>query len=250
VNPARAVIDVPRVLDVRAMLDRVDLGRPPITYEGPLARRDSRELLSALAPHLPPGSQVLDLGCGPRDQAAPFEHLGHAYVAIDHADPAADALADAHAIPFRADTFDCVFAYAVLEHLHAPLLGLREIRRVLRAGGVFCGTVSQGEPFHESFFHHTAWGLLSLAASCDMTLLRLWPSYDTLLSLARMGRYPRPVKAAVGLVHAVHARVPLLAPRRIRWPLRAKQLDEVHRAASLGFLLRKAPQAAGGPACG
>jgi SAM-dependent methyltransferase len=117
--------------------------------------------------------------------------LGHAYVAIDNGTAAADLLGDAHAIPFQADSFDCVFSYAVLAHLHSPFLALHEIRRVLRPGGVFCGTVSQGEAFQSSLFHHTAWGLISLAASSEMAILRLWPSYDTLLSLDKMGRYPR-----------------------------------------------------------
>jgi hypothetical protein len=111
----------------------------------------------------------------------------------------------------------------------------------LQPGGIFCGTVSQGEPFHTSFFHHTPWALVSLAASSGMTLLRCWPSYDTLLSLARIGRYPRVVKAAIKLVHLLHTQAPLLAPRRLRWPLRDRQLDELYRAASLCFLIQKAP---------
>jgi SAM-dependent methyltransferase len=234
------VVTVPRVLDLQAVLDQLDVRRPQITYKGPVALRDSSELLSALLPYLSPSSRILDLGCGPRDQAVPFEHLGYSYVAIDNATAAADVLADAHAIPFRADTFDCVFSYAVLEHLHSPFLALQEIRRVLRPGGVFCGTVSQGEPFHSSFFHHTVWGLISLAASSEMAILRLWPSYDTLLSLAKMGRYPRLVKAAIRVIHALHTRAPFLAPRRLRWPLREKQLDELYRAASLCFLLQRA----------
>jgi SAM-dependent methyltransferase len=232
-NPPPAMVTLPRALHVQAILDDVDLGRPRITYTGPGALRDSSELLSALLPHLSPGSRILDLGCGPRDQAAPFEHLGHAYVAIDNASAAADVLADAHSIPFRADTFDCVFSYAVLEHLHSPFLAVHEVSRVLRPGGVFCGTVSQGEPFHSSFFHHTGWGMISLAASSGMTLLRLWPSYDTLLSLAKMGRYPRLLRAVMRGVHSLNARVPFLAPGRLSWPRREKQLDGLYRAARL-----------------
>jgi hypothetical protein len=91
-NPLRAAVTVARVLDLQAVLDQLDVRRPEITYKGPVALRDSSELLSALLPYLSPRSRILDLGCGPRDQAVPFEHLGHAYVAIDSASAAADLL--------------------------------------------------------------------------------------------------------------------------------------------------------------
>lgn len=240
-NPLPVNLTLPRVFDVSPLLEHVETRRPQLTYGGPKAIRDSRELLSALQPCLPPGSRVLDLGCGPRDQAAPFEYLGHEYVGIDYKSPAADVLADAHAIPFSANSFDCVFAYAVLEHLHNPFIAIQEIKRVLRPGGMCCGTVSQGEPFHASFFHHTAWGLVSLAASAGMDVIRLWPSYDTLLSLAKMGRYPRLIKAPLRFLDTIHVKLPFLAPRRWRWGWREKELDELYRAASICFLARKQP---------
>lgn len=118
--------------------------RPAITYDGPRAGRDSSELFSVAAPWLVPGARLLDLGCGPRDQAAPAAHGGASYVGIDYASEQADLLADAHAIPFRHDTFDVVLSYAVLEHLYHPFLAVQEVARVLRPGGVYAGTVSQG----------------------------------------------------------------------------------------------------------
>jgi SAM-dependent methyltransferase len=158
---------------------------------------------------------VLDLGCGPRDQAAPVQHYNARYVGVDYDSPAADLLADAHAIPFRASTFDVVISYAVFEHLYHPHLAATEVARVLRSGGVFAGVVSQGEPFH------TAFGVLERLTRSGLKPRRVWPSYDTLHGLAVMGRYPT---------------------RRIllfRWPAREKQLDEIHRAASIGFVAEK-----------
>ena len=145
----------PRPMNV-ALAANVDLTdivieRPKVTYDGPPAERDSSELFSAAAKWIVPGARLLDLGCGSREHAAPAEHHGASYVGIDYSSESADLLADGHAIPFRDETFDVVFAYAVLEHLYHPFLAAQEVARVLRPGGVFVGTVSQGEPFHDSF---------------------------------------------------------------------------------------------------
>lgn len=214
--------------------------RPAITYDGPRAERDSSELFSAAAQWIAPGARLLDLGCGPRDQAAPTEHRGASYVGIDYSSDQADLLADAHAIPFRDGTFDVVLSYAVLEHLYHPFLALQEVARVLRPGGVYVGTVSQGEPFHDSFFHHTAWGLLTVLRPAGLHALRLWSSYDTLYALSRMGRYPRALRVAIEAVHRVGNAAPFLAPRKFfRWSARERAVDELHRAASVCFVAQK-----------
>ena len=164
-RPRSMAIELNRVIsaDPNDILEQINIGPPQITYDGPLAQRDSRELLSEMIKSVPTNGRILDLGCGPRDQAKPIEYLGYRYVGVDYSNPSADLLADAHSIPFSDNSFDCVFSYAVLEHLHSPFMAIREIERVLRPGGLFIGTVSQGEPFHASYFHHTTWGLVSLA---------------------------------------------------------------------------------------
>jgi SAM-dependent methyltransferase len=45
-------------------------------------------------------------------------------------------LGDIYSLPFPAASFDAAFAHNVLEHLHDPLAALREMRRILRPGGV------------------------------------------------------------------------------------------------------------------
>lgn len=221
-------------------LEGIDLARPAITYNGPPATRDSSELFSGAQPWLFPGSRLLDLGCGPRDQSVPAAHLQLQYAGIDFDSPAADLLADGHAIPFRENTFDAVLAYAVLEHLYDPDVALRDIRRVLRRGGVFFGAVSQGEPFHNSYFHHTAWGLAASFDRAGLNVVRMWPSYDTLHSLATMGRYARVTQLMIELVFRLDRAMPFLAPRKFfRASRRQKQIEELHRAASIAFVAVK-----------
>jgi SAM-dependent methyltransferase len=246
--PLNLRLQRPRVRTLEALAGRsqtgfadVNLDRPATTYSGPHALRDSSELFSAAETWLSPGRRLLDLGCGPRDQSVPAAHLGLDYVGVDFASSAADLHADGHAIPFRPAAFDAVLAYAVLEHLYNPVLALREVARVLRPDGVFFGAVSQGEPFHDSYFHFTAWGVMSSFHEAGLRVLRLWPSYDTLHALATMGRYARLVKAMVEIVYRVDRAMPFLAPRKFfRGSREEKQLEELHRAGSLCFVAVKA----------
>lgn len=222
------------------MLQSIDSTPPIVTYTGPNAIRDSRQLMSEVSQQLPNGGKVLDLGCGPRDQFAPLTYLNFSYVGVDYCNAAADLLADAHAIPFEDESFDCIFSYAVLEHLHNPFIALHEISRVLKPGGFFIGTVAQGEPFHDSYFHVTPWGMLSLVSSVPgLRLLKMWDSSDTLCSLASMGRYSRILRVALAGLNFLNAHLPWLAPRKMMWPAKEKQLDSLYRAGSLCFVIVK-----------
>lgn len=232
-------LDLPQSFDVERELADVELSRPSLTYKGPLGMRDASELLSVLEQSLDGPGRVLDLGCGPRDQAEAVEYLGHHYVGVDLTSPESDVQADAHALPFADASFDFILSYAVLEHLHNPFLALSEVKRVLKPGGTYCGTVSQGEPFHDSFFHHTAWGVLSLARASDFQVERMWACWDTLSGLSSMGRYPRVIRGGLGFLDRLHKGLPLLAPRKLKWSAEARSVDELHRAASVGFVLRK-----------
>lgn len=220
----------------------VETVQPVITYDGPVAIRDSSELMSEVAFRLPKGGSVLDLGCGPRDQAPCLEFLGFKYVGVDFGNKSADFLADAHSLPFADASFNCVFSYAVLEHLHNPFLAISEVSRVLKQGGWFIGTVSQGEPFHSSYFHHTPWGLISLLNSMpELKLARVWASSDTLNSLASMGRYSKIIRAALGILDFINLKFPWLTPRKMRWRIKDKQLDQLFRAGSICFAIQKLP---------
>ena len=239
-KPRRVQLDFPIGSSPASGLEDCLVERPRVTYRGPRAERDSTELVSAAEPWLRPGAKLLDLGCGPRDQAVVAAHYGVQYVGLDYSSKRADLLADAHTTPFADATFDVVLSYAVLEHLYNPFAALHELARILKPGGVFVGTVSQGEPFHDSYFHHTAFGVMSVFTAAGLRPLRLWPSYDTLHALSTMGRYPRIQRLMIEAVYRIGRRVPILAPRKyFRWTPREKAVDELHRAASICFLAEK-----------
>ena len=103
-----------------------------------------------LIPHLAPGLSLLDVGCGPGNISADLAGRVGRVVAVDFAPDAiaaatADygdvanltfAVGDTYNLDFPDDTFDIVHAHQVLQHLTDPVAALREMRRVLKPGGL------------------------------------------------------------------------------------------------------------------
>jgi SAM-dependent methyltransferase len=126
-------------------------------------------LLHGDAPVVPPGSRVLEVGCGVGAQTV---HLVTAYPGADlvAVDVSAESLALARArveavapgarvtwrradlfdLPFADAEFDQLFVCFVLEHLAEPERALAVLRRVLRPGGTI--TVIEGD--HGSALFH------------------------------------------------------------------------------------------------
>jgi 2-polyprenyl-3-methyl-5-hydroxy-6-metoxy-1,4-benzoquinol methylase len=106
-----------------------------------------------LAPHLSPGLDVLDVGCGPgtitvdlAQRVAPGRVTGMD-VSVDPLDEAralADregvrvefAVGDVYALEALDGSYDVVHAHQVLQHLTDPVAALREMARVCRPGGL------------------------------------------------------------------------------------------------------------------
>jgi SAM-dependent methyltransferase len=129
------------------------------------------------------------------------------------------------AIPFPDEFFGCVVMSEVLEHLDDTILeqGLREVRRVLKKGGLFIGTVPAREPLEESMVY---------CPNCDTTFHR-W-GHTRAFSLETM----RQTLAPHFLVRDVHERL-FVNWQQLNW--RGKLMGGVQAAtARLGGRARNA----------
>ena len=96
------------------------------------------------------GKLVLDLGCGVGIDSAEFARNGASVVSTDFTRiattsvlslfreanlPARVVQADATSLPFKDQTFDCVYSFGVLHHIPAMEKAVFEINRVLKPGG-------------------------------------------------------------------------------------------------------------------
>jgi SAM-dependent methyltransferase len=107
-----------------------------------------------LEPALGAGLSLLDIGCGPgtitvefAERNAPARVVGLdasaeviAKAAVLGRERAVDNLeflvGDAYALPFDDNSFDIVHAHQTLQHLGDPVAALREMRRVVKPGGI------------------------------------------------------------------------------------------------------------------
>jgi ubiquinone/menaquinone biosynthesis C-methylase UbiE len=122
----------------------------------------SKELPSYIHRPCTKESLVLDLGCGDAKYRPNFEHLGFCYVGLDYSSKDATLLGDAHALPFKAESFELVFSRSVFEHLQHPIVAMNEAHRVLKPNCRFLGSIAFLEPFHgRSFYHPTHYGLFN-----------------------------------------------------------------------------------------
>lgn len=136
-----------------------------------------RAFLREEAALLAPQAHVLDASAGTRPYAAFFHRQryescdvpGGFYVCKHDFECLLDA------IPQPDETYDAVVLTQVLEHVPNPAVVLRELRRVLKSGGVLLMSVPlngplHGEPWH--FFQFTHHGLTQLATDAGLTLVR------------------------------------------------------------------------------
>ena len=119
-----------------------------------LERRSLENTASYLLPHLKPGLNVLDFGCGPgtitvglarsvepgRVHGIDLEQsqieMARAAAADGGHDNATFHVANVTDLPFEDDSFDVAHSHTVLTHVPDTQAALSEIRRVLKPGGI------------------------------------------------------------------------------------------------------------------
>ncbi len=134
----------------------------------------------------PPGSRVLEAGCGVGAQTVPLAR-NSPRAAITSVDISAASVAEAartaaqaglanvrfqqadiFRLPFAPDSFDHLFVCFVLEHLPQPVEALLALGKVLRPGGTI--TVIEGD--HGSAYFHPDSDAARRAIQCQVNLQR------------------------------------------------------------------------------
>lgn len=164
----------------------------------------------------PPGSTILEAGCGigaqtiilaGKNPASRFVSIDISGDSLARARMAVEARqltnvsfqqADIFHLPFAGESFDHIIVCFVLEHLPEPLVALRKLIRVLKPGGSL--TVIEGD--HGSFYCHPESEDAAAAVGC---LVQIQKSMG---GNALIGRQVYPLLRASGLKEiAVSARV-------------------------------------------
>jgi len=136
---------------------------------------------------------VVDLGCGAGDSVDFFRSINSNvdWLGLDiacspevnmrHRSDAAFCSYDGTHIPLEANSVDLIFCRQVLEHVKKPQVLLQEIKRILKGGGLFIGSVSQMEPYHSySIFNWTAWGVKTHFEEAGLRVKEIRPGIDGL----------------------------------------------------------------------
>lgn len=147
--------------------------------------------------------RVLDWGCGKGHISYLLKRYPFSVTACDLDDGSDDSsfgqetpiiveqnlevvpLRDAVRLPFEDGTFDCVTSFGVLEHVQQDHASMREIRRVLRPGGMFFITFLpyalswtqavarlRGNTYHDRLYWRRT--LMDMAADTGFTVAAAW----------------------------------------------------------------------------
>jgi len=101
------------------------------------------------------GNKVLDVGCGPGALTAHLRSLGADVAAVDPSPPFIDAIrmrfpdvdvrrGTAEELPYDTAAFDAALAQLVVHFMTDPVVGVRQMARVTRRGGVIAACVWDG----------------------------------------------------------------------------------------------------------
>lgn len=139
--------------------------------------------VESVAKSLPSGSLILDAGAGESVYKKLFSHCS--YKAIDLAVGESrwnytnlDYVGFLHEMPIENEIFDAVLCTQVLEHLEWPRESVKEMHRVLKAGGKLFMTVPMAQDEHQipyDFFRYTSYGLQSICKHAGFREVKITP---------------------------------------------------------------------------
>jgi len=186
------------------------------------------------------GERALDLGCGDGRGAAWLSQFGLRPLGLDTSPVNRDQLrGDGHSLPFKDESFTVVLCLKVLEHVYDPLRFTGEVRRILRPGGYFLGSVAFLEPYHAmSYYHFSPLGLVDCLTRNDLDIIELRAGHGALASFfstafpAPRLSFPWPLAKPIG---ATLQRF-LLSLRRVAgfaFAVATQQRQEYQRTAAL-----------------
>jgi SAM-dependent methyltransferase len=130
---------------------------------------------------------IVDLGCGKgksfaifKERSADCEWIG--FEVGDSYNLTTDEkihIYDGLEIPMKDNSAGFVYSKQVFEHVRYPEALIKEIRRVLKPGGYFFGSVSGLEPYHyHSMFNFTPYGFYTILKDNGMEATELIPGAD------------------------------------------------------------------------
>jgi ubiquinone/menaquinone biosynthesis C-methylase UbiE len=200
-----------------------------VSYERALRGHLAHQLRDTWKRWVPSGSRVLEAGCGLGHFTVAAGALGHCAEGLDWSEPTISRLrerfpsipwhvGDVRHLHFPDNTFDSIYSPGVCEHFEeGPVEVLKEIRRVLRQGGVAVVTAPcfnpwlqqraadltstcapAGAVFYEYAF--TPEGMKKLLEQLAFAVVQVRP-YAALHTLLRYGgwRVPAPTKGLLAL---------------------------------------------------
>lgn len=138
------------------------------------SRQGLYEFLNKAYSKIQPGEKVLTVGAGGRVNELLYEYADQnnfEVLSFDiNKDKSPDILGDLCEYDFEENSFDTVVVSEVLEHLHAPHLGVDNVYKALKPGGLLIVTTPFIFPIHDKpydYFRFTKYGLKHLLSNFE-----------------------------------------------------------------------------------
>ncbi len=134
----------------------------------------------------------LDIGAGSGNWEAIIKQKGYKWVGVDINPTEKVQFADAHNLSFENKTFDLVLINKVLRYLHHPWKAMQEINRVMKDESYIIGCVSFLEPFDNTYYHFSHWGIKQILEDSGFTVLSVQPGTSVFRTVVHNLMMPGP----------------------------------------------------------